>query len=529
MSQRKQYKTHLDDENCAISRTSSWRKRKKLESTNENNSTLDEPSSFTRDEEKLEDEVASMSLSEMEKSSESESEEQCHEIEADDDCYNWSDIIFGEEEYNEDNPHEYNYQQYLEEESELVTPTSNLDKKIQSERFFQPLKKSIPLSEGEILMMVIKYSLRFNLTHTAVTNLIKMLNCFFPRPLLPDTRYLVDKIFFPKDIATYHSICPNCETYAGKYSHECIEKVCEVCNHKIQLRDSNYVSFYVTFSLSKEIKSVLECNDGYYDFVINERQHDNGVYEDIYDGQAYRKFVKNLSPQDKNNFCTLIFNSDGAPVFNSSSYSIWPLQVIVNETPIQVRTSKSIVYGLWFGKGKPDMEVFLQSFVDDVNHLSNNGIPCTIRGEERIIKPFAVCCCVDTIARAPMQGMHQFNKYGACNWCKHPGKWIPNKQNTGGSVKYPLLKSLPEDKTEEEMILSMSQLVNDDKPLYAINGVSPLINLQHFNIIDGFTPDDMHFARLGVAKQFTDYWCSFKNSSLSKTLNSTKMYEIDNI
>lgn len=47
MSQRKQYKTHLDDENCAISRTSSWRKRKKLESTNENNSTLDEPSSVS--------------------------------------------------------------------------------------------------------------------------------------------------------------------------------------------------------------------------------------------------------------------------------------------------------------------------------------------------------------------------------------------------------------------------------------------------------------------------------------------------
>ncbi|EFN66114.1 hypothetical protein EAG_05121, partial [Camponotus floridanus] len=35
------------------------------------------------------------------------------------------------------------------------------------------------------------------------------------------------------------------------------------------------------------------------------------------------------------------------------------------------------------------------------------------------IKVFTVCCCVDSVARAPMQDMVQHGHFG-CNWCLHP-------------------------------------------------------------------------------------------------------------
>ena len=42
-------------------------------------------------------------------------------------------------------------------------------------------------------------------------------------------------------------------------------------------------------------------------------------------------------------------------------------------------------------------------------------------------------------------------------------------------------------------------------------------------------PDDMHFSRLGIAKQFCDYWFSSKMSPLSKTLTTADMKNIDKL
>lgn len=39
-----------------------------------------------------------------------------------------------------------------------------------------------------------------------------------------------------------------------------------------------------------------------------------------------------------------------------------------------------------------------------------------------------------------------------------------------------------------------------------MKSASPLLNLNSFNIIDGFVPDHMHCVALGIAKQFMEYW-----------------------
>lgn len=53
---------------------------------------------------------------------------------------------------------------------------------------------------------------------------------------------------------------------------------------------------------------------------------------------------------------------------------------------------------------------------------------------ERIIRVFTCCSSVDSVARAPMPGMLQFNAHYRCNWCFHPGVYVGSSR--GGVIKY---------------------------------------------------------------------------------------------
>ena len=131
---------------------------------------------------------------------------------------------------------------------------------------------------------------------------------------------------------------------------------------------------------------------------------------------------------------------------------------------MDIRTSKPIIYALWFGKGKPDVDVFLRVFVEEMNKRSDSGIPCIIQGELRIIKPYAICCCVDSIARSPMQGITQYNGRYGCSWCHHEGEYIRNSTGTGGSRKFPFLNPLPQERTEESILKCMKLLLQSSNP-----------------------------------------------------------------
>ena len=82
---------------------------------------------------------------------------------------------------------------------------------------------------------------------------------------------------------------------------------------------------------------------------------------------------------------------------------------MVNKLPMYVRTRELVLAGLWFGKNKPDMRIFLNSFVENMNDLSMKGIQCSINGIEKNIKVFPLVFHVDSVARAPMQNFVQFN------------------------------------------------------------------------------------------------------------------------
>ena len=119
---------------------------------------------------------------------------------------------------------------------------------------------------------------------------------------------------------------------------------------------------------------------------------------------------------------------------------------------------------------------FLRPFVNQMNTYSNNGILCNLSGENKLIKLYALCCFVDSVARAPIQGLIQFNSYFGCSWCSHPGKAV--RANTKKVVKCPLLEDVPEMAIEH-----IDLAVNLGIPAYGRKDASPLLLLDIFNII----------------------------------------------
>ena len=90
-----------------------------------------------------------------------------------------------------------------------------------------------------------------------------------------------------------------------------------------------------------------------------------------------------------------------------------------------------------------------------MNKLSDEGFQCNINGLMRQLKLFCLTACVDTIARAPMNGTMQFNGKFGCDWCYHPGKYY-------GTMKYPIVNLRPKDRNHEDMINDIKSAINNN-------------------------------------------------------------------
>lgn len=91
---------------------------------------------------------------------------------------------------------------------------------------------------------------------------------------------------------------------------------------------------------------------------------------------------------------------------------------------------------------------------------------------------------------------------------------------------------IPDDRNsseEQQETVIIEEEVDDDENTYGVRHVSPLNTLNKFKMISGILPDEMHFAKLGIGKQFTDCFCDKNKSPLTQVLTSADMKEIDNL
>lgn len=112
---------------------------------------------------------------------------------------------------------------------------------------------------------------------------------------------------------------------------------------------------------------------------------------------------------------------------------------------------------------------------------------------------------MDSVARAAMQGITQFNGRFGCNWCLHPGKYVSNPfKSRAGNHKY-LLLDFPVEMRNVNDTISHMMAAMPKKPCFGVKNPSTLINLKHFSIIEGFVAEPLHILS-GMGKQFAIRW-----------------------
>ncbi|CAN7941094.1 unnamed protein product [Ixodes hexagonus] len=259
--------------------------------------------------------------------------------------------------------------------------------------------------------MVMGHSLRHCASKEAMESLLKLLDSHLPKETdYPTSKYSFKHFAGSASEKTLHFYCSNCAGYIGELCPTVGEACCKQCgrSHKVGV-------LFFTLDFASQITDLLEMRVGRG---LNKHCLSYDV-TDVTESLGCSRLP--LGADD----LTVTFNTDGVPLFKSSHFGIWPLLVQVNELPFEERTQKLLLFGLWFGKGKPAMNSYLLPFVRTLNALSSHGVSwADSNGRIRTSKVFPGPCTVDTVARCEVMQMTQLNGAHGCAWCEEPGEVV---------------------------------------------------------------------------------------------------------
>jgi hypothetical protein len=356
------------------------------------------------------------------------------------------------------------------------------------------------VTKNHLAMLAMSFVIRHRLTSVCLKDLLVLLNIVVPG-CVPKTNYYVDKFTRSRlHNVQHHFYCANCNYYFGLSAL----KVCTKCQHS-STSDSES-PYMMVLPIKDQLQELLEQNSwDQFLFTDNNNDNDSSIKCDVTSGKMYTSLKNKCA-------ITLQFNCDGAAVFKSSAFSIWPLTCTISELPLSIRNKHPILHTLWFGPSKPSCNTYLKPFIDEIRLLYDEGIHWQAVGTNAPHHAYvaATLCICDAPARAMVQELTQFNgKYG-CGFCYHPGERV--EKGRGFVQVYPM-NDVAEIRTHSETLHLAELAVETGTPTKGIKGVSPLFLLPSFDIVHSIVPEYMHNILLGVTRQFISIWTDSANSS----------------
>ena len=163
-------------------------------------------------------------------------------------------------------------------------------------------------------------------------------------------------------------------------------------------------------------------------------EHD--TIDDIWSGDTLRKDAD----LQTNSFLALGISTDGVALFKSSKTSLWPVYLLIQNLPPQVRFKGEniILCGIWQGSRKPDMNVLLKPVVKSIQQLKEHGVIIQTPIGPKLYHAKLVLGIFDAPAKASVLCEKQFNGEFGCPTCLHPGKRIQNGARVYLPKKYPI-------------------------------------------------------------------------------------------
>lgn len=316
---------------------------------------------------------------------------------------------------------------------------------------------------------------------------------------IPLNKKEMDKRACQKYCFEYYVFCQKCKEVT-KYHEKCAQ--CNIVTAKT--RDN----FFIYIPIKQQLMLMLHKN---LNTILKylEKERAETVIGDIYDGEIYKQMKSN---NPGTTILSLTFNLDGASVSNSSKSSIWPILLYQNYLPPSIRFMKEnvLLVGVITTIGKPDLTKFLLPFIIEMNELYSDRI--SLIQDENIYHflPFAMYCLCDLPARAELQQLKYISGYFACPICIQKGTSVSGK-GSSKYVRYVKTNETPEMRTHAQTISDISTYLNTAKIVNGVKGITPLIALPSFDIIDNVSTDHMHGVFLGVMSDLIDIWMGKKN------------------
>ena len=217
---------------------------------------------------------------------------------------------------------------------------------------FEPLYQGSDMSSFDYHTRLIEFTLKHHLTKQGYKDLLVLVARTLPTPnIAVKSEYVMRKYFHgvlcetPK--VTGHHYCSNCHHLFDSNDpmlqcpNKCNAKTDRfvLCDLALQLKNmlsGMYHILFLNFSIC-----FLDLDPYVWKAIqsrFNQKRKD-GTLSDVYDGEEYKKlsapggFLSSEFPANVS-FC---MNTDGVALFKSSLTEIWPLWLVINELPANMR------------------------------------------------------------------------------------------------------------------------------------------------------------------------------------------------
>lgn len=285
-----------------------------------------------------------------------------------------------------------------------------------------------------------------------------------------------------------------------------IDKECETCNIRTKKTKDNY---FIYIPIEQQIKHML---DQYISEICDYLTQTRDVNEisDVIDSDIY-KSIKSKYPSQM--ILPFTLNIDGAKIFNSSSSTLWPIQLTQSYLPPNLRfhMKNVVLVGLYCGKSKPDVPTIMLPLATEMNMLQNDGISVYHNGSLLNFRPTITFSSCDIPARADVQNLKSSGYY-SCPRCEQIGTQVMNPKIKKSYVRFLAQNSPAPMRTHDDhMNISIGIIENRYRvETKGIKGISCMIAFPNFDLVKGFNIDWMHGTVIGVFKLLMDIWLGNK-------------------
>ncbi|XP_069102037.1 uncharacterized protein [Argopecten irradians] len=283
---------------------------------------------------------------------------------------------------------------------------------------------SSKITRSENILAVSSLASRFNLSSKAIEAVLELTQIHLPEANIGETSVesLKNECGFGKDYITYHLYCVSCKKLFSN-ENECKTPSCNGSKNNPDCK-----KYFVTSKLDIQLKEIFE-RPGIWELIEQSHILTTGdVICDIKNGEGYRKLQEPGGFLHGTTNITLSLFTDGIPLYKSSSVSLWPVYLLINELPPKERFQRKnlILWGVWKGVGKPQMSMFLRPLIKDLITLHQEGFLFNVHEETISSKAMLTVATMDLQARAYVLNMTQHNGLCGCLYCLEPGIIVPS-------------------------------------------------------------------------------------------------------